>query len=60
MMKLIKGTETGDCVARLLFTWNADHPDAEKAGNFYQRNKSKNAAAGKAEFVECGKTFGQH
>ena len=31
LMKLIKGTETGDCVARLLFTWNADHPDAEKA-----------------------------
>lgn len=31
MMKLIKGTDIGDCVARLLFTWNADHPDAEKA-----------------------------
>ena len=31
LMKLIKGTDIGDCVARLLFTWNADHPDAEKA-----------------------------
>ena len=31
LMKLIKGTDIGDCVVRLLFTWNADHPDAEKA-----------------------------
>ena len=31
LMKLIKGTDIGDCVARLLFAWNADHPDAEKA-----------------------------
>ena len=35
MMKLIKGTDIGDCVARLLFTWNADHPDAEKAKETY-------------------------
>lgn len=61
LMKLIKGTDIGDCVARLLFTWNADHPDAEKAKEtFISAIKSKNAAAGKAEFVECGKTFGQH
>lgn len=61
LMKLIKGTDIGDCVARLLFTWNADHPDAEKAKEtFISAIKARMPPAGKAEFVECGKTFGQH
>jgi len=35
LTKLIKGTDIGDCVARLLFTWNADHPNVAMAKETY-------------------------